>query len=185
MSTILAFAGSTRRDSYNRRLVQAFRKSMAERGVAVEVLDLASYPLPLYSADDEEADGIPENATRLRSVILKHPKIFIATPEYNAFPPPLLFNTIAWLSRITEDGGAKAAFGGRTFALGSASPGSFGGYRALMALRHLLELTLAARVLPQMVSVPVAAKAFDAQGGLQDAQPRAKLEALVAHLLDC
>lgn len=69
------------------------------------------------------------------------------------------------------------------FALSSASPGGFGGYRGLAALRQMLELGLAARVLPAMISLPQAHEAFDDAGGLLHPRPRDMLDRLPAALL--
>lgn len=85
--------------------------------------------------------------------------------------PALLANALDWLSRIKEEGGTAAAFGRPQFAIGSASIGALGGYRGLIALRHVLELGLQARVLPAMISVPAANEGFDDQSGLRN--PRA------------
>ena len=53
---ILGFAGSLRRDSYNRALLRA-AKALAPEGMIIDIFDLA--PIPLYNADIE-AQGVPE-----------------------------------------------------------------------------------------------------------------------------
>ena len=67
--------------------------------------------------------------------------VFIASPEYSASVTPLLKNALDWISRVREKGDPTyAAFKNRVFAIASASPGSTGGLRSLMALRQILEL---------------------------------------------
>ena len=55
-------------------------------------------------------------------MMLAHRGIFIATPEYNASMPPLLKNTLDWISRAKEP--AADPFKGRFFAIGSTSNGA-------------------------------------------------------------
>jgi chromate reductase len=91
--------------------------------------------------------------------------------------------SLAWVSRVSENGGMAAAFGTPVFALGSASPGGFGGYRGLMALRNSLELQLGTRVQPAMVSVGSAYEAFDEAGELKAPFPSQMLARLVPQLI--
>ena len=56
---ILAFAGSTRKDSYNKKLVQIAAAGAREAGAEVTYLDLRDYPLPIYDGDQEAAEGLP------------------------------------------------------------------------------------------------------------------------------
>lgn len=96
--------------------------------------------------------------------------------------PPLLVNLLAWISRVTVNGGMAAAFR-PVFAIGSASPGGFGGYRGLVALRQVLELQFMARVLPAMVAVPAAHQAFDEAGELRDERASGFLDLIAAQLV--
>ena len=96
---------------------------------------------------------MPANAKKLRGMMLAHRGVFIVTPEYNASLPPLLKNTIDWISRAKEPAGNP--FKECVFALGSTSDGWRGGYRALAALRQSLELGLETLVVPEMISVPL------------------------------
>ena len=98
-----------------------------------------------------------------------HDGIFIAAPEYNASLAPLLKNALDWVSRIKDDGEIPLqVFKSRVFAVGSASPGGFGGIRGLIHLRQSLELGLGALVLPDQIAVPRAMEAFDDHGHLKD-----------------
>ncbi|CAH2902184.1 MAG: NADPH:quinone oxidoreductase [uncultured Paraburkholderia sp.] len=144
--------------------------------------ETSEYELPIYSGRIEEQQGIPEAAHRLHDAIRTHRAIFIASPEYNANVSPLVLNAVAWLSRIRENGGMQAAFGNPVYAIGSASPGGFGGYRGLMALRNTLELGVGARVLPAMISVGMANQAFNEQGEITSPVPLQMLETMTSQL---
>ncbi len=144
--------------------------------------EMSDYKLPLYDGDLELQHGIPDTALRLHEALRTHQGVFIASPENNANVSALLINAIAWVSRVQENGGIQAAFGGPAYALGSASPGAFGGYRGLMALRNTLELGVGAHVLPAMVSVGMANQAFNEQGELIPPMARQMLERLVSQL---
>ncbi|EFH12401.1 NADPH-dependent FMN reductase [Pseudoroseomonas cervicalis] len=180
---ILVFAASLRAGSLNRQLAHSAAAALREQGAAVTLLDLKEYPLPIYDGDLEQSGGIPQPAQALHAQLAGHRGVFIASPEYNAGLTPLLVNALSWVSRVKEAGGQGAAFGTPVYALGSASPGGFGGYRGLIALRHTLELGLGARVLPAMVAVPAAHQAFDATGALTAPGPLKALHQLAETLV--
>ena len=113
--------------------------------------------------------GQPANALRLKQMIMAHHGVFIASAEYSASVTPLLKNAIDWVSRVRERGDPiYAAFKNRVFAIGSATTGPFGGQRSLVALRQILELGCGALVIPEQVSIPNAAQAFDEMDNIID-----------------
>ena len=81
--SILAFAGSTRKESLNKLLIDEAIGLMTTTGARVTKVDLADYPLPLYDGDLETDQGLPENAKILKSHMIEHDGILIASPEYN------------------------------------------------------------------------------------------------------
>lgn len=180
---ILSFAASTRVGSFNKCLADHVSAKLGEAGAQVTRLDLTEFSLPIYNEDLESRHGLPQAARDLHALFRGHHGVFIASPEYNANATPLLVNLLAWVSRVREHGGMGAGFGRAVFALGSASPGGFGGYRGLMALRQSLELQLGARVLPDMVAVSRAQAAFDSGGALTSPPALQMSERLVRRLL--
>jgi NAD(P)H-dependent FMN reductase len=66
-SRILAFAGSARRESYNRKLIAIASAGVEAAGVQCTLVDFRDYPLPLYDADLEAREGLPEHAPPVRS----------------------------------------------------------------------------------------------------------------------
>jgi NAD(P)H-dependent FMN reductase len=163
---ILVLGGSIRTGSWSAKLAALAAKELALRDADVSLISLADYPLPLYDGDLEASHGVPEPAKKLRAMMNAHRGIYIATPEYNASVPPLLKNTIDWVSR--PGAGGEDPYRRCIFTLGATSNGRFGGYRALMALRQVLELGLQAVVLPQQVALSHVGQAFDESGNLKD-----------------
>ena len=69
---ILAFAGSLRKDSYNKKLVAIAVVGASNAGAKVTRIDLADYPLPVFDQDLEAAQGLPDNAVRLKEALKGH-----------------------------------------------------------------------------------------------------------------
>ena len=178
---ILAFAGSTRQASLNRKLVAAGARELEQSGAPVTLLELRDYPLPLYDGDLEDREGLPENALRLREIFLRHQAFLIASPEYNSSISPLLKNTIDWVSRAPEGQAGLAPYDGKLAALLAASPGGFGGLRGLVTLRSILG-NIGVTVLPQQFALSRAHEAFDSAGRLRDAGQGERLESVVSAL---
>ncbi|MEP3047002.1 MAG: NADPH-dependent FMN reductase [Roseibium sp.] len=177
---ILVFSGSARAGSHNSKLAALVAKKLVILDAQVTYLSLKDYPLPIYDGDLEAEDGIPENAVKLKRQFVEHDGFFLACPEYNAGITPLLKNTLDWISRAKQPG---EAFKSKIFTLGAASPGGFGGMRGLIGMRTILEVGLGTMVLPQMVSVPKAATAFDEKGDLTEERISGQLDKLVDALL--
>ena len=182
---VLVFAGSIRTGSHNARLAALAAKELALSGADVTRISLADYPLPIYDGDLEAKSGPPENARKLKQLMMAHPGVFIASPEYNASITPLLKNTIDWISRVQDRNEPPlAAYKNRVFALGGASPGPYGAMRSLMALRQSLELGCGALVIPDQVAVIRAGEAFDEMDNLKDERLAGQLKRVVQRLTD-
>src|SRR5438094_10412298 len=69
---ILAFAGSTRTESFNKKLVRIAADGARAAGADVTLVDLRDYPMPLYDGDLETAQGQPETARALKALFLAH-----------------------------------------------------------------------------------------------------------------
>lgn len=168
MAEIIAFAGSTRRASFNRMLVRIAARGASEAGASVEVLELADYPMPLMNEDLEAAEGMPEGAFAFREKLLQSRGIIISAPEYNSSITPLLKNSLDWASRsLGTHEKPLAAYRGKHAVLMSASPGSLGGMRGLVVLRMMLG-ELGVSVIPSYRCISNASKAFAEDGSLAD-----------------
>jgi NAD(P)H-dependent FMN reductase len=159
-------------------------KELALQGAEVTRISLADYPLPIMDQDLEREKGIPESAMRLGRMIAAHDGVLIASPEYNASIPPLLKNSLDWVSRIRRDNGrAFDPLSGKVFGLCSSSDGGFGGVRGLYHLRAVLMACRAEIVTPQC-SVPRASEAFDEAGGFRDERLSHSMEVLCRTLIE-
>lgn len=164
---ILAFAGSSRKDSLNQKVLKIAVEGAQAAGATVTVIDLAEYPLPLYNGDLEARSGLPEVALKLKEIFHAHQGLLLACPEYNSSITPLLKNTIDWVSRPAPGERSGACYVGKTAALVSASPGALGGLRGLYHVREIL-MNIQVTVIPGMVAVSKADEALDANGKLKD-----------------
>lgn len=182
---LLVFAGSTRKQSFNRRLARVCAASARDAGAAATLLELADYDIPVYNAD-LEAQATPADVLLLKQTLWQHPAWIICTPEYNGSYPALLKNALDWASSpvrtdpVWNDG--CRPFRGKVAGLMSASPGALGGRRAqshLAALLNNLECWLA----PKSFALSQAASAFNADGALLDPEHRERVRAVVDQVL--
>ena len=95
---LLAFAGSLREASYNRRLIPVLAEGAGTAGAQVSLIELRDFPLPVYDGDIEAA-GMPDNVRLLQQLLREHDGLLISTPEYNGSMPALVKNTLDWISR--------------------------------------------------------------------------------------
>ena len=180
---ILAFAGSTRSDSWNQRILEIAAAGATEAGASVTIMLLRDYPLPLFDQDLEAEEGHSANSHALKKLFAEHDGLLLACPEYNSSITPLLKNAIDWVSRPVADEPRLAAFTGKTAALMSASPGGLGGHRGLVHVRSILS-SIGVLVLPEQVSIPHIHNEFDADGHMTDSRNRESLRALGRQLTE-
>lgn len=182
MARILAFAGSARKDSINKRLVQLGARKAEALGAQVTLIDLADFRLPIFDEDLEAAEGVPENARRLRELIIGHDGLLIACPEYNSSITPLLKNTIDWVSRRDGDTPGGIAYRGKVAALIAASGGALGGLRGLDHIREILS-NIGVHVVPMQAAVGNFHQAFDETGRLTDERTSRLLDSVIELLV--
>jgi chromate reductase len=178
---ILAFAGSTRSDSFNKKLVAIAAAGAKAAGAEVTLLDLRDLPMPVYDGDLEARDGLPANARKLKDLMLAHQGFLIAAPEYNSSITAVMKNSIDWASRPVSGEAPLACFTDKAAAIMSASPGGLGGLRGLVTLRMILGC-INVLVLPDQVAVPRVHDAFAGDGSLKDPTQHAAVERLGAKL---
>ncbi len=182
---LLVFAGSTRADSYNRKLAREVVGLAGPKAQVVTHLELSDFDLPLYNAD-LEAHARPPAQVRLKEIFADHDGWIICTPEYNASYPPLLKNVIDWVtSPVKGDpvwGDEFRASRGKVVGMLSASPGALGGLRAQSHLAPLL-LNIKCWVAPTNHALGKAADAFDAEGRLVNDKARQSVEAVVDQVI--
>jgi chromate reductase, NAD(P)H dehydrogenase (quinone) len=182
---LLVFAGSTRQNSYNRRLAKVVAQMAREAGAEVTHIELADFDVPMYNAD-LEARGTPADVMKLKQITFEHPAWIICTPEYNASYPALVKNTFDWISSpVKSDPVWKDDFRstrGKVVGMLSASPGAFGGLRSQSHLAPLL-LNLECWIAPKNFALGRAADAFDEQGGLVADAAKKRVQAVIDQVL--
>ena len=109
---ILALAGSTRKGSYNKRLVRIAARGAEAAGAEVTVVDLRDVHLPLFDEGLERDEGTPENARRLKALMVGHDGFLVSSPEYNCSFSGVLKNAIDWASCPARDEPPLFAFRG-------------------------------------------------------------------------
>ena len=171
---ILGIAGSLRKQSYNRGLLQA-AKELAPPSCNLEIFDLDN--IPLYNQDDEAQ--FPQSVTLLKTKIRAADAILIVTPEYNYSIPGVLKNALDWASRPYGDG----AWDNKPVAIMGASMGEQGTSRAQYHLRQVfVTLNMHALNKPE-VMVNFAQNKFDDKGQLIDPKTRQKIAELLTALI--
>jgi NAD(P)H-dependent FMN reductase len=158
---VVAFAGSLRKASLNRRLLRYAIEGAETAGGVVDELPPDALALPLYNGDLEQDRRYPPDVEAWRARIAGADGLLIASPEYNHGMSGVLKNAIDWGSRPPNvfDRKIAASFG--------TTVGMYGTARSQMNLRLVLT-PLNVWVVPKTVLVPHAGKAFDADGGLGD-----------------
>lgn len=173
---ILAFSGSARKESWNKKLVRIAVAGARSAGANVTLLELDQLPLPVFD-EDTEARGTPENALRLKQLMRESDGFLIASPEYNSSVTAALKNAIDWASRPAPTEPALVAFAGKVAALMSGSPGALGGLRGLVHLRAIMS-NIQVLVLPDQVAVGKIHESFRSDGGLTDGKQQHAIESL-------
>ncbi len=183
MTKILAFSGSTRRNSYNQAVVECAAQAAKDAGAEVTVINLADYAMPIFNEDEEAEYGIPERAQAFKQLMIEHDGILIASPEYNSSYPAVLKNAIDWASRKAGDEPVLAAYKQKVVGLMAASPGALGGMRVLVVLRMLMQ-NLSCIVAPAQVAVGNVADKLDESSAISDEKTKKQLANLAKQVVD-
>lgn len=185
MVKLLVFAGSTRQQSYNRKLARVAAGLARAAGADVTHLELGDFDVPMYNAD-LEARGTPADVMRLKHLFFEHPAWIVCAPEYNASYPALLKNTLDWISSpvkgdpVWNDDFRSSR--GKVVGMLSASPGALGGLRSQSHLAPLL-LNLHCWVSPVNYALSRAGEAFDADGNLLAEPARKRVQGVIDQVL--
>ncbi len=171
---VLGIVGSLRKESYNRKLLQA-AVELAPEGVELELAEIID--IPLFNEDVLEA-GVPDVVESFKERIAEADALLIATPEYNWSVPGPLKNAIDWVSRPI----ATSPLQGKPAAIMGASTGPFGTVRVQLHWRQVFAYTNT-YLLPQpQVVVNMAEQKFDDEGRLTDEATRQQVRKLLEAL---
>ena len=97
---ILIFVSSL---NENKKLASILEKQLQKLGQRSEIINLVNLNLPMYDSYKEENDGIPSKIDALITKMKNAEGYLFVTPEYNFSLPPVLVNTIAWVSRVGDN----------------------------------------------------------------------------------
>ncbi|MCX5811407.1 MAG: NAD(P)H-dependent oxidoreductase [Proteobacteria bacterium] len=173
--SILGFAGSLRKGSFNKAILRAAVELLPE-GAKLEIFDLKG--IPPFNQDLEKQ--LPKRVKEFKEKIRAADAILIATPEYNYSVPGVLKNAIDWASRPYGDN----VFSGKPLALMGASIGMLGTARAQYHLRQtLVFLNVYALNQPEII-IPFVAEKIDNNGKLKDEKTREKIKELLESLIN-
>jgi chromate reductase len=171
---ILGFAGSLRKDSYNRSLLRAALE-LVPKDARLEIFDLEGIPPFNQDLENRPSEKVKEFKAKIRAA----DAILIATPEYNYSIPGVLKNAIDCASRPYGDN----AFQHKPVAMMGASPGMMGTARAQYHLRQcFVFLTCFALNQPE-VMIPFAQEKIDRDGKVTDQKTREKIRELLESLV--
>ena len=166
----LVFSASLRADSFNARLARLATAEIESNGGLVDYRAMSEFDSPSYNQDDQQGEGFPPGAERLRDCVQANDAFVVSSPEYNASMPGLLKNAIDWVSRFRPQ-----PFNEKHGLLISASPSMVGGNRSLWALRVPFE-HLGARIYPDMFSLAQAHQALDQEGRIANTDLQERFE---------
>ena len=175
---VLGVVGSLRRDSHNRRLLQAASDHMPD-GTELVIFDGLKAVEPFDETDEHENGGGLPGADAFIDAIRDADAILFVTPEYNGSIPGVLKNAIDWASRPTP---ATSPLAGKPVAAIGASTGMFGAAWAQADLRKSLGLA-GARVLDEELAVPGAHEAFHDDGRIKRGATRRRLAEILELLI--
>ena len=177
MSKIIAISGSLRKASFNTGLIEAAAELFPGQ---VEIGSIRG--IPLYDADLESSEGIPEAVEVLKDQVAGSDGLLIATPEYNNSMPGVLKNAMDWLSRPPAD--IKRVFQGKAVALTGVTPGGWGTTLAQSAWLPVLRTLRTRPWFEGRLMVSRAGSLFDEDGRLIDPDTKDRLREFVEGFLD-
>ena len=179
---VLAFAGSTRKESVNKRLARIALQAAKKAGAETTFVDLQDFNIPLYCDDLVAKEGIPEGVLQFKQLLNSHNGFFIASPEYNGSLTGVLKNAIDWAT-IKADGEERmSCWNGKIAGLVSASPGGLGGIRGLHHLRTILAGT-GTFVLPNHLAVGNSTENLQNEKQITDEKLQLQLESLTHEMV--
>lgn len=159
MATLLALAGSNSATSINFKLVKYTVGLIS--GKEVQLLNMANYPFPMYSEDNEREMGFSNSLVELRNDIMKAKGVIISVNEHNSNPSAYFKNVMDWLSRLE-----RKFLEDTEVLLMSTSPGKRGGQGSLEIIEKLLP-RFGANVCATY-SLPSFHQNFDTEKGILD-----------------
>jgi chromate reductase len=172
--SILGFAGSLRKDSYNKMLLAAAQE-LSPENVKVETFDLEGIPLFNQDLENETNDRLKIFKEKIKAA----DGLLIITPEYNYSVPGVLKNAIDAASRPK----GTNPFDEKPVGIMGASIGMIGTARAQYHLRQSMVFLNTYIMNRPEIMVSFAENKFDQTGRLTDEVTRQKVKEFMVALL--
>lgn len=172
---ILGFAGSLRKNSYNKMALRTAAESAGDN-VEIEIFDLEG--IPLYN-EDVKQKGFPQTVHEFREKIREADALLIASPEYNHSFTGVLKNAIDWASRPPDQ-----PLNDKPVAVIGATTSMWGTVRGLNHLRQVLVTANMQMLNKPEVLIAQAQNKFDENGNLKDESTRKFLAEIVEKLVE-
>ncbi len=173
--SILGFAGSLRKDSYNKAILRA-ASSLVPGDAELSIFDLEGIPPFNQDLEKEPAGKVKDFKAKIKTA----DAILISTPEYNYSIPGVLKNAIDWASRPYGDNVLE----GKPVAVMGASIGMIGTARAQYHLRQCFVFLNMYPVNRPEVMVPFANEKIDKDGKVTDPKTLELIKELLVSLVD-
>jgi len=172
--TILGFAGSLRKKSFNKSLLRS-AVELCPKDAKIEIFDLEGI-LPFnQDLESQPSERVREFKKRIRAA----DAILIATPEYNYSIPGVLKNAIDCASRPYGDNSLE----GKPVAVMGASVGMIGTARAQYHLRQCFVFLNMYPLNRPEVMITFAPEKFDENGNLKDERVKKNIADMLTALI--
>lgn len=158
---IVAFAGSLRKGSYNRTLLNT-ASERAPNGTQIRSVEVGD--IPFFNAD-VEIKGDPSSVLRLKDDVRNADGLLVFTPEYNGSVSAVTKNAIDWLSRKTGEYGSPMS--GKAVGIAAASPGRRGAPGARSDLLRIVGY-MTDQLFQETLAVPGISNKLDEHNRLTD-----------------
>ena len=172
-TNIFGFAGSLRKDSYNKMLLRAAQE-LSPENVKIDIFDLEGIDLFSQDLENEPNDKLKTFKGKIKAA----DGILIVTPEYNYSVPGVLKNAIDAASRPH----GTNPFEEKPVGIMGASTGMIGTARAQYHLRQSLVFFNAYVLNRPEIMVTFSEKKFDQAGILTDEMTRQKVKEFMVFL---
>ena len=175
---ILTFGASTSSTSINQQLAEfAAAAASIVDAATVHALRISQYVLPIYSKDEEDANGVPDDAAKFLESIRESDGIVVSLAEHNGSYSAAFKNLYDWASRIEQK-----VWAGKPMLLMATSPGGRGGATVLAAAEATFPRMGAD--LAATFSLPSFYEEFDMESGIKSVEHREKFVSAVEKFRD-
>ncbi|ELR72494.1 Putative flavoprotein [Fulvivirga imtechensis AK7] len=144
---IAIILGSVRKERQSHRLAFFLENQLANRGMDINVIDMANTPLPVFGQKGVDDSAVEE----VGKILQESDALIIVTPEYHGSYSGALKNMLDYY---------WAEFKKKPIGVAAASGGKMAGINASTQLQHVI-LSLGAYALPLKLLVPEIQKAFN------------------------